>query len=369
MKLGFIVNPISGMGGRVGLKGTDGEEVLRQARDLGAKEESGIKARRSLEQLLDLRDKLVIYTYPGNMGEDISKDLGFDTLVLSGELESFGPHNTEAAALKMLDEKVDLIMFAGGDGTARNVYNAIDLNIPVIGIPAGVKIHSGVFAIDPKSAGTIAHEFLIGNMTSEPQEVMDIDEEAFRREIVNAKLYGYMTVPKDEDLVQFQKSGVMATEEDELDGIALRLIEDMEEDVVYIIGSGTSLRPIMEELGLDNSLLGVDLVLNKKQLIKDASEKEILEAIKGKKAKIFVTTIGGQGYVFGRGNQQISSDVIRAVGRDNITIISTKSKLLSLGDRPLLVDTGDQEVNAMFNGYVQVLIDHNRTFLQKIKGL
>ncbi len=370
MKLGYIVNPIAGMGGRVGLKGTDGPEVLEKARSLGAIEEAPKKAKKALEALIPVKDQIDLYTYPGKMGEDEAREMGFEPIVLSKNIEEIGPSSTEEAAKKMLEEKVDLILFAGGDGTARNIYNAVKTKLPVIGIPAGVKIHSGVYASHPRAAGEIALKFLQDDeMELKETEVMDIDEEAFREGIVDARLYGYMNVPLEPALVQFQKSGKIETEEEAIDGITINIIEEMEDDVVYLIGSGTSTRPIMEELGLPNTLLGVDIIENKKLVASDVTENEILDYIEGKKAKIIVTIIGGQGYVFGRGNQQLSAEVIKKVGKENIIIISTKNKILSLAGRPLLVDTGNDEVNSMFNGYVKILINYQTQSIQKIKGL
>lgn len=370
MKLGLIVNPIAGMGGRVGLKGTDGPDVLSRAIEMGAKQESPIKARKALEVLLPLKDQLEVYTYPGDMGANISRELGFKTILLGDKEEETSYKTTEEAAKAMEDIGVDLILFAGGDGTARNIYNSIGDRLAVIGIPAGVKIHSGVYASHPRGAGELVlRYFRDGDLDLVEKEVMDIDEEAFREGVVTARLYGYMRIPLEPDLVQVQKTGVIDTEQDAIDGIALRVIEDMEDDVVYIIGSGTSTRPIMEELGIKNTLLGVDLVENKKLIGSDVSEGEILKAIEGKKAKIVVTIIGGQGYIFGRGNQQISAQVIEKVGKENIIIISTKNKLMSLEGRPLLVDTGDDKVNSLFNGYIKVRIDHHTESLQTVKGL
>lgn len=370
MKLGFIVNPIAGMGGRVGLKGTDGVETLEKARHLGAIPESPKKAKKALEALVPVKDKIELFTYPGAMGEDEAKEMGFSPKVLGGKIEDIGPKYTEEAAKKMLDEGVSLIIFAGGDGTARNIYNAIGTKVPVIGIPAGVKIHSGVYASHPRAAGEIALKYLQDSeMELKETEVMDIDEEAFREGIVTARLYGYVNVPLEPALVQFQKSGAIESEEEAIDGITINIIEEMEDDVVYLIGSGTSTRPIMEELGLPNTLLGIDIIKNKKLVASDVTEKEILEYIDGKNTKIIVTVIGGQGYIFGRGNQQLSGEVIKKVGKENIIIISTKNKLLSLDGRPLLVDTGDDEVNQMFNGYIKVLINYGTESVQEIKGL
>lgn len=370
MKLGFIVNPIAGMGGRVGLKGTDGKEVLEKALSLGAIPESPSKAKKALESLLPIKDKLQIFTYPGNMGEDEAMELGFEPVVLSERKDSFGPEDTEEAAKKMLDEKVDIILFAGGDGTARNIYNAVGTQVPVIGIPAGVKIHSAVYASHPKAAGEVVLKYFKNeDIKTKEVEVMDIDEEAFREGVVTARLYGYVRIPLEPELVQTSKSSGIGSEEDALEGIAEKIVDEMEPDVYYIIGSGTSTRPIMERLGLPNTLLGIDIVKNKELVASDVNEREILDIIKGNKAKIIVTVIGGQGYIFGRGNQQISAEVIKKVGKENIRIVATKNKLMSLKGRPLLVDTGNDEVNKMFNGYMKVLISHYMETVERVEGL
>ncbi len=370
MKLGFIVNPIAGMGGKVGLKGTDGEEVLEKARELGAYPEAPIKAKKALEVLLPLKEKIAVFTCPGSMGEEIAKQLGFKSIVLGEQKDITGPEDTEKAANMMLDEGIDILLFAGGDGTARNIYNAIGDKVPVIGIPAGVKIHSGVYANHPKAAGEVALKYLMDNyMEVKEVEVMDIDEEAFRKGQVTAKLYGYMKVPFEPQLVQNQKSGGIEGEEAALDGISDKIIEQMEENTIYIVGSGTSTRPIMEKLGLPNTLLGIDLVKDKQLIDSDVNEKEILQHIEGEKAKIIVTVIGGQGYIFGRGNQQLSADIIKKVGKENIIIIATKKKLMSLGGRPLLVDTGNDEVNSMFNGYMRVRTSYYEEVVHMVKGL
>lgn len=372
MKLGLIVNPIAGMGGRVGLKGTDGTEVLEKAKSLGAVPESPGKALKALELLLPLKDQLEIYTYPGNMGENEAITAGFSPIVFDEGKENFGPEDTEEAGRIMVEMGVDLILFAGGDGTARNIYNAIGTQVPVIGVPAGVKIHSAVYASHPRAAGQIALKYLQDeNIETKEAEVMDIDEEAFREGTVTARLYGYMRIPLEPELIQVTKSGGIGSEEESLDGISDRIIEEMEEeaDVFYIIGSGTSTRPIMEKLGLPNTLLGIDIVKNKELIGSDVNEKGILDTIGDSKAKIVVTVIGGQGYIFGRGNQQISAEVIKKVGKDNIRIIAPKNKLLSLEGRPLLVDTGNDEVNSMFNGYMKVLTTYYAESIEKVEGL
>lgn len=373
MKLGLIINPIAGMGGKVGLKGTDGPEILLKARSLGALEEAPVKAKKALKQILEIKDKLEVYTSPGKMGEDELRELGFSPIVIGEEVKAMtGPEDTEKAAGEMLDNGIDLLLFAGGDGTARNIFNAVGDKVPVIGIPAGVKIHSGVFANHPKSAGEIALRYLRdGDLTTKEAEIMDIDEDAFRGGVVSAKLYGYMKIPYLPELVQSQKSGNIASEEEAILGITDKILEMMEDepDTYFIIGSGTTTRPIMEALDLPNTLLGIDIVKNNELIINDANENEILNIIEGHKAKIVVTVIGGQGYIFGRGNQQLSGDVVKRVGKENIIIIATKNKLQSLGDAPLLVDTGDEEVNSMFKGYMKVIVNYSTVAIHEVRGL
>ena len=372
MKLGLVINPIAGMGGKVGLKGTDGKEVLERARELGAKEEAPVKALKALEPLLDIKDSLEMFVGPGDMGENESRQYGFKTEIVGEVKEDTSPEDTISIAKKMLEEGVDLIMFAGGDGTARNIYTAVGDSLPVIGIPAGVKIHSGVFANHPKAAGEVALKYFLDNdvnLQIKEMEVMDIDEEKFRDGSVIAKLFGYMKVPFEQTLVQNQKSGGVEGEEGAIDGITDRIIDDMKEDVYYIVGSGTTTRPILEKMGLKNTLLGVDIVRNREIIKNDANEKEILNIVKGKAAKIIVTVIGGQGYIFGRGNQQISKDVVEEVGIKNIQIIATKRKLMSLENRPLLVDLGDSEINSQFNGYKVVRVNYTDEAVHMVKGL
>lgn len=370
MKLGFIVNPIAGMGGKVGLKGTDGTEILQRARELGAEPEAPKKAIKALEILTPLRDKLRIITCPGDMGENEAVAAGFVPTVIGDRKDDTGPEDTEQAARYMLNLGVDLLLFAGGDGTARNIYNAIGAKMPALGIPAGVKIHSAVYANHPRSAGEVALKYLQGELeTLREAEVMDIDEEAFRQGQVTAELYGYLQVPYERQLVQSLKAGRTEGEEAALDAVADRIIDEMELDVLYIIGPGTSTRPIMDKLDLPNTLLGVDLIKNRRLVASDVSEQEILRHLDGQQAKIIVTVIGGQGYIFGRGNQQLSAKVIQKVGKKNIRIIATKNKIVSLRGQPLLVDTGDDEVNAEFNDYMRVVTSYNEEMMYKVQGL
>lgn len=365
-KLGLIINPVAGIGGRVGLKGSDGAEVQRKALELGAVPQALDRAIQAIERLKPVQD-LGIITYPGEMGEDAATANGFEPTVIgsikAGQTTAL---DTQRAARDMLRLGADLLLFAGGDGTARDVYAAIGLDLPALGIPAGVKIHSAVYATNPVNAGNLAALYLQGRVTTlREAEVMDIDEEAFRQGSLSARLYGYLMVPFRTSLVQNLKMA-SAGGQASVAGIAQDIVDKMEDGRLYIIGPGTTTRAITDELGLDKTLLGVDVVLNGELLAADVNEAQILALLAGHPAQIIVTLIGGQGYVFGRGNQQISPRVIAGVGKDNIVIVSTKEKLYALGSQPLRVDTGDPTLDEALGGYIQVVTGYNERAVRKI---
>jgi predicted polyphosphate/ATP-dependent NAD kinase len=369
-KLGLIVNPVAGMGGRVGLKGTDGTMALERAKALGAEPESPRRAVIALRRLNRLKENIVLITYPYEMGEDEAKECGFlPTVIGSVKRGNTTSLDTRNAARELLALHVDLLLFAGGDGTARDIYDSIGDNIPVLGIPTGVKMHSGVFATSPQNAGDLAAMYLEKgslDVRLHEAEVMDVDEQAFRENRLSAKLYGYLKVPYERRLVQSPKAGSVIGEDIAIDAIASDVVKDMQDGYVYIVGPGTTTRGIIAKLGLQKTLLGVDAIYNKKLVGSDLNESQILELIEGKKAKIIVTVIGGQGYIFGRGNQQISARVIKKVGMKNIIIVATKNKILSLQGAPLLVDTGDDELNRMLSGYAEVITGFNESVVVPI---
>lgn len=367
--MGLIVNPIAGIGGKVGLKGSDGAEIQRKARELGAMPQAQNRAIQALERIKPV-DSLEVITYPGEMGEDAARTCGFEPRVIG----SIRPGKTTAkdtmnAARAMLRLDVDLLLFAGGDGTARDIYNAIGDHLPVLGIPAGVKIHSAVFGTNPHTAGELAASYLQGKVsTLREAEVMDIDEEAVRQGTVSARLYGYLKVPFQRRLLQGLKAPSNPGEKVAMAAIAVDVVDNMEPGCLYIIGPGTTTRAITSRLGLDKTLIGVDVVSEGKLVAADVNESQLLKLLEGRRAKIIVTPIGGQGYIFGRGNQQISPEVIKRVGRENIIVVSTLEKIHSLGGRPLLVDTGDQQVDEMLSGYIRVVTGYNERVVYRVSS-
>jgi len=368
-KLGLIVNPIAGMGGKVGLKGTDGVEILKKARELGAEPESPQRTAEALRLLLPLKNEMELITYPAEMGEHVAVECGIKPYVISTvDVGQTDAADTQRACKDLRSHGVDLLLFAGGDGTARDIYTAIKDTVVVLGIPTGVKMHSAVFACNPRRAAELSVLFLQNKIKRVREaEVMDIDEESVRRGIVAAKLFGYLKIPYERRHIQGLKAGSLPDEHAAQEAIAQDIIEHMDDNCLYIIGPGTTTRAILERLGLDGTLLGVDLVKEKQMLGKDLNEKQLLEHIRDKKdVKIIVTPIGGQGYLFGRGNQQISAEVLKQTGRKNILVAATSEKINSLLGRPFQVDTGDNNIDQMLSGYIRVVSGYKERIVYKI---
>jgi len=369
-KLGLIVNPVAGMGGAVGLKGTDGQEILERARELGAVPRAHVRAERALTPLTSMADDIELLTFGDTMGETTATACGLRPQVLgSGSAPHTTAEDTATAARLMQAAGVDLLLFVGGDGTARDVCSAIGTGITVLGVPAGVKIHSAVFAASPIAAGQVVASVLSGDISRVIEaEVMDINEEDYRQEILSARLYGYLTIPDARRLLQGLKAGSSHNERTMQLAIATELVEHMTDDRCYLVGPGTTCRPLMEHLGLDNTLLGVDVIRAGRQVGKDMSERELLAAIGDSPTSLIVTPVGGQGFLLGRGNQQISPEVIKKVGRDNIIVVATAEKLCSFRGRPLLVDTGDADTDSHLCGYHRVITGYRENTIYKISS-
>jgi predicted polyphosphate/ATP-dependent NAD kinase len=368
MKLGLIVNPIAGIGGRVGLKGSDGAEIQRQALELGAQPQSEPRAALALEALLPLHDHIQLITPAGAMGENVARRCGFNVFVIGKPfLESTTAKDTQRAAREMLTIPVDLLLFAGGDGTGRDIYSIVGDKIPVLGVPAGVKIHSAVFATHPRTAGEIAAAYLRGERIHlRESEVIDLNEDTYRTGVVSTCLYGFLKVPYRPHLLQNRKIPSQPAEAARIEAIAGDIVESMHPGLLYVLGPGTTTRAITNQLGFPKTLVGVDVYTRDNVIGLDVNEAHLLELISNQPAKVIVTPIGGQGFIFGRGNQQISPSVLRKVGRRNIIIASPSEKLNALQGEPLLVDTGDAEVDQMLAGYLPVIVGYHEKVIYRV---
>lgn len=369
-RLGVLVNPFAGIGGSVGLKGSDGIEIRDKALAMGAELRAIDRMQRALSKLMSFSNQIDIFCFAGDMGEASVKAAGFDPIVVGNAKHNPSTaEDTVTAIEQLLEHKIDLLLFAGGDGTARILVDRLPKNQTVLGVPAGVKIHSGVYAVSPEAAGDLLNQLLSGKLVNlAHRDVKDIDEDAFREGKVKAKYYGELWVPEAQNLLQQVKNTGMEKDELAQLDVVQTLIEELDADTLYLVGTGSTTHIFLEQLGLDGSLLGVDIVLNKQLVAKDVSANQILDYIAQHSGpvKIIVTAIGGQGHIFGRGNQQFTSEVIRLVGKENIVIIAARGKIFSLNERPLLVDTHDPELDRSLSGMYRIIVGYQEFILYQV---
>jgi len=365
--IGLIINPISGMGGSVGLKGTDGKKILQKAIELGAEPNAINRTKEVLYQLESIKSKIKFVTCPKFMGENPLKELGFcyETIVhplfnkIRDVANSTAEHTIQAAKIMKQYKNLKLILFAGGDGTARDIVNAINKDKPCLGIPSGVKIYSSVFSLNPEKAASIIMQFLWDEIPLKESEVLDIDEKEYRQGKLVSKLYGYLLIPFNPDFCQSSKMGSSESDLDNQERIAKLIVEEMEENIYYLVGPGSTTKAITNALNQNKTVLGVDLLLNKKIVANDLNEQQILNFIRGKKAKIIVSLIGRQGFLFGRGNLQFTPQILKYIGAQNIIIISSKFKLQNIPNQILRLDTRDHKLDEEMKGLYKVIVDYD----------
>jgi predicted polyphosphate/ATP-dependent NAD kinase len=367
-RVGLIVNPIAGMGGRVGLKGTDGPDVLERARRLGATPVAAGRTDRALGRLERCRGEVRLIAAAHDMGADLAAAHSFETEVLprSGGATSAG--DTRAAAAELVRRGVDLILFAGGDGTTRDIHAVVGDRLPILGIPTGVKMHSAVFATSPENAGDVVASFVAAGASARLRdgEVVDLDEDRADADGLATRLYGAARVPDDRLRMQGPKARSAPSDEDALEALCRRLAEAMDPRRVYVLGPGTTMRRVMRHLGLPKTLLGVDAVRAGRLAGADLGERELLALLDGQAATLLMGVVGGQGALFGRGNQQLSPAVLRRIGPENIEVIAGLNKLLALDPPWLRVDTGDPELDVALAGYRRVHVAPGRLLVSKV---
>lgn len=371
-RLGIIVNPIAGIGGPVALKGSDGPDAIAVARERGGVPQAPERASRTLRALAAAAGSLEMLAAPGVMGADTAREAGFDVQATSPTVAPVTTAaDTRAAALAMRDADVDLLVFAGGDGTARDIHDAVEDRLPVLGIPAGVKMHSGVFAHSPEAAAQAVAQFL-GRETPRRlrrADVADVDEQAAREGRVASILYGSVRVPDLPRLVLAAKSGSRTSPGIALEALCQSVANALEPDCLYLIGPGSTTALVLDALGESGTLLGIDAVRDRKVMGRDLSEKQIAALMEGsRQTRLIVGLVGGQGALFGRGNRQLGPSVLWQIPRDRIMILSASDKLLTLSSPTLWVDTGDPELDRHLEGYMRVDVGPRQQVIMKVSS-
>ena len=368
LRIGLLMNPVAGIGGPAALKGSDDHLLVEQARRGGSESKVLERTVVTMEGLAGVKDRIEVVAYAGAMGEAALTNSVLRYRVV-GEIDrhATSKEDTRCAVELLQAESVDIILFSGGDGTAGDICDVVKPGQVVLGIPCGVKMHSGVFANNPVAAGKIICDIALGKLTSViDAQVMDIDEKAFRAGVVRAKFRGEMTVPEELRYIQQTKSGGREVEALVLQEIAADVIDKMKPGIQYLLGSGSTCAAIMESLQLENTLLGVDVVKDRELILVDATETQLFSLVASAPSEIIITVIGGQGHIFGRGNQQLSPRVIRAVRLENLNVIATKTKLEDLQDKPRLVDTGDPSLDEKLAGLIRVTTGYEDSVLCRV---
>ena len=373
MRLGLIVNPDAGLGGRLGLKGSDGQ--ARFARSKGAEDRSGPRLRSMLKHFSRIHrntsDGIEWVTSQGRMGSDwIPEDFDLGSLsFLHSSTGETSAADTEEAVKSLIESEVQLLVYSGGDGTTRDVISALESagspSLPVIGIPSGVKMHSGCFASSPKAAAEVLSAWINGDLLVSSTEVLDLDEELYREGRWVVRLYAEAFSPNSPRWMQGSKELIQTDSEEEIilglsEHIEQAIIED---DRLIIWGSGGTLRTIGENLGFDLTTLGIDATIGQRQIGTDLDEVGLIDLLASHSGNrtLLLSPMGGQGFLIGRGNLQLSPEVLRQVGIDNVLGVVTPAKLLTV--RALRIETGDEDLDEEFSSkrYMKILQGYRTT--------
>ncbi len=355
--LGFIINPIAGLGGPAGFKGTDRPEIVEKALQMGIKPRAPLRGSIALQKLSKLNVRIL--TPPREMGYDVVRRIfpsGNVEMIKINLPKRTSSIHTKIAAREMKERGVDLLFFVGGDGTAKDILDAVGTEIPALGVPAGVKIFSAVFGATPSHSGEIARKFMSEGLPLRLAEVVDVDEDAYRSNQLVIKLYGYLKVPYEPSLLQSSKQPSLLTEEEELSrqAIAKYVVEEMKPEVLYILGPGLTVSEVGKQLGFEKTLLGVDVVVNFKLIARDVNEIQLNELVSKHEGpiKLILSPLGGSGMLLGRGNQQIGDYVLSRISKQDLIILATPSKLHGL--KTLKLDIRG-ELARKFVGYHRVI--------------
>lgn len=336
LRVGFVVNPIAGMGGRVALKGTDGLDALREARARGAVPLAADRAREALALLVEKAPPVSVLAAPGEMGAELARESGlkWEATAPAGGRDTTAA-DTRAAVAAIRRAGVDLLLFAGGDGTARDVLDGGGAELPVVGVPTGVKMHSGVFAATPRAAGSAAAAYLRDPRPDalREAEIADVDEARLREGRLESRLYGVVRVPRQPLLMVGRKepSGLLSAAG--VDALAAAIALELPSERLTLLGPGGSTAAILRHAGLSGTLLGVDAVRGGELVGRDLDEARLLRVVEvegGSGVQLVIGVVGGQGALLGRGNQQLSPRVLRRVGRERVRIVAAADKLLAL---------------------------------------
>lgn len=355
MKVGFFVNPLAGFGLTSNRKGSDGLKLT------SVEESSSFRKAQKLISLLKGED-IFYYTPQGTMGSDILQESGVTQLEV---ITRPGPETTAKDTINFIEalcrRDAELIIFVGGDGTARDVLSANACDLPAIGVPAGIKMYSSVFSINVESASRLIKSISDGHYDVRKCEVVDIDEQKFGLGKLDIMLYGELSTPVSQYMVSQSKAEYSQVNSE---GISEYLGEKMEPGKCYIIGPGSTCKSVLPSSEQQTNLLGVDILIDSKVVVSDADERTIFHFASERESFIIVSPIGGQNFLLGRGNRQISGRVVESVGWDHVWVISSQEKLREMAN--LFVDI-DNSTSITIPKFIKVLYGYGRFKVLPVK--
>ena len=368
MRVGLVVNPIAGMGGSVGLAGTDGEQRLEQAILLGAKPRAGQRCTEFLEPLIALlkTQQVTLLAAEGEAGSHWCDKAGIAAQKVVPPAADAKP--TQSAVQALVEKGIDLLVFVGGDGTARDVLAALPETVCALGVPAGVKMHSGVFAVTPAAAARVLANLLEGDLVAlHPREVRDfpaVDGEPDRQQVVT---FGELLVPDQGSYMQHTKVGGVESEPLVVEEIAAYMAEQLADAQVLVLGPGSTLQAIKAKFGVQGSLRGFDVLVNG-QVQRNVTETQLLEVLRrAENPNVVLSFTRQQGFLLGRGNQQLSAQCLALLRwPQQITVVGSRTKLSSLQGRPLMIDTADKQLDALLSGVIPIIAGYDDQLLYRV---
>ncbi len=362
LTIGFIINPIAGIGGAAGLKGSDDLHIVEQAMTDGFDANAPRQAKRfidKLAQFIDLSTTISLLTCAGEMGENVLKHSGIDYQVVYTPHMPSTRQDTFAAYQHICQYPVDVVVFVGGDGTARDILDACNNTRRLhLGIAGGVKIQSSVFALSPAVAAQTVIAMARGKCVGVEREVLDINEADLRQNIISAKHYGNLYIASYNDNLQGAKSRRPVAEQQQIKQLANYVYQTLPDNCYLIIGPGSTTMALKAQLG-GGTLLGVDVYYNK-QPVKQDVNRNFLDEISSKNWHLYLTCTGGQGFLLGRGNQQIGPSILQRLTRDNLSILAGMDKIIALQGNPLRIDCGDDTLEKQLSGFYPITVGNKQ---------
>ncbi|HUR25923.1 MAG TPA: NAD(+)/NADH kinase [Candidatus Thermoplasmatota archaeon] len=360
LRVGLVVNPVAGLGGPGAYKGSDGnwQDALAE----GYQPTSPARARRFVQECgADLH----WVAAPGLLGADYAPGCQVVLAEMKPELGKTTRDDTMRAAAAIRDAKVDLLCFLGGDGTAADVCKAVGDKQACLGVPAGVKITSAVFAHDVEEAAWLVERLRPGFETI-LRDVTDLDEVAYRTGHVDIELKGNLRVPMSPAI----QSGKVATSTDTpLEPLIEQLLQEWDADALHLVGAGSVCLAVKDQFWGKPTLLGVDAIQGSRITAIDLDDRQIADLVEkqlaaGGNVRVVLSTIGGQGMLLGRGTQMFRPEVLKKIGWDSLRVVAPPEKLLGL--RALHVDTGDPEFDLTAPKHIRVTTGWNESRMMRL---